>query len=96
MSGQRTCVAKRIQDLEPGQSTTFLKPRIECDSERHAEARRRVDAMSTSHEDIKLIKYSPQKEDIFRRIKENIGLQWHNRCSNHGPYQMDDKGRRPW
>ena len=30
--------------------------------------------MSTSHEDIKLIKYSPQKEDIFRRIKENIGL----------------------
>ena len=30
--------------------------------------------MSTSHEDIKLIKYSPQKEDIFRRINENIGL----------------------
>ena len=30
--------------------------------------------MSTSHEDIKLIKYSSQKEDIFRRIKENIGL----------------------
>ena len=30
--------------------------------------------MLTSHEDIKLIKYSPQKEDIFRRIKENIGL----------------------
>ena len=30
--------------------------------------------MSTSHEDIKRIKYSSQKEDIFRRIKENIGL----------------------
>ena len=30
--------------------------------------------MSTSHEDIKLIKYSSQKEDIFRRMKENIGL----------------------
>ena len=30
--------------------------------------------MSTSHEDVKLIKYSSQKEDIFRRIKENIGL----------------------
>ena len=30
--------------------------------------------MSTSHEDFKLIKYSPQKEDIFRRIKDNIGL----------------------
>ena len=30
--------------------------------------------MSTSHEDIKLIKYSSQKEDIFRRINENIGL----------------------
>ena len=54
--------------------TTFWQPRVECDSERHAEARRRVDAMSTSHEEIKLIKYSPQKEDIFRRIKENIGL----------------------
>ena len=54
--------------------TTFWKPRVECDSERHAEARRRVDVLSTSHEDIKLIKYSSQKEDIFRRIKENIGL----------------------
>ena len=30
--------------------------------------------MSTSHEDIKLVKYSPQKEDIFRRIKETTGL----------------------
>ena len=30
--------------------------------------------MSTSHKDIKCIKYSPQKEDIFRRIKENVGL----------------------
>ena len=31
--------------------------------------------MSTSCEDIKLIiKYSPQKEDIFRRTKDNIGL----------------------
>ena len=30
--------------------------------------------MSTSHEDIRLINYSPKKEDIFRRIKENIGL----------------------
>ena len=30
--------------------------------------------MSTSQEDIKLIKYSAQKEDIFRRIKENTGL----------------------
>ena len=72
MSGQRTCVAKRIQELEPGQSNR--KSRVECDSERHAEARRRVDAMSTSHEDIKLLKYSSPKEDIFRRIKENIGL----------------------
>ncbi len=33
-----------------------------------------VDAISTSHEDIKVIKYSSQKEDIFCRIKENIGL----------------------
>ena len=38
------------------------------------EARRRVDEMSTPHEDITLIKYSSQKEDIFRRINENIGL----------------------
>ena len=30
--------------------------------------------MSISHEHIKLIKYSSQKEDIFHRIKENIGL----------------------
>ena len=30
--------------------------------------------MSTSHEDIELIKYSSQIENIFRRIKENIGL----------------------
>ena len=30
--------------------------------------------MSTSHEDIKLVKYSTQKEDIFRRINETIGL----------------------
>ena len=51
-----------------------LATRVECDRERHAEARRRVDAISTSHEDIKVIKYSSQKEDIFRRIKENIGL----------------------
>ena len=28
--------------------------------------------MSTSHEDITLIKYLPQNEGIFRRIKENI------------------------
>ena len=35
---------------------------------------KQVDAMSTSHEDIKRIKYSSQKEDILRRIKENIGL----------------------
>ena len=58
-----------------------------------------VDVMSTSHEDITLIKYSSQKEDIFRRIKENIGLlgdsAWQNRCSNHVRYQMGDKGRRP-
>ena len=29
--------------------------------------------MSTSHADIKLTEYSSPKEDIFRRIKENIG-----------------------
>ena len=76
MSGQRACVAKRIQELQPGQSNHILKAtrwmwqRAACWSK----APCRVDAMSTSHEDIKLIKYSPQKEDIFRRINENIGL----------------------
>ena len=59
---------------------------------------KQVDAMSTSHEDIKLIKYSSQKEDY---IPSNQGeyrptrLQWQNQCSNHVSYQMDDKDRRP-
>ena len=82
MSGQRTCGAQRIQELEPGQSNHILKAtrwmwqRAACLSKLMLTASgmlKQVDAMSTSHEDIKLIKYSSQKEDIFRRISENIG-----------------------
>ena len=92
MSGQRTGVAKRIQELEPGQSN-------HAHFESHAlnvtasgmlkQGAVFNDAMSTSHENIKLLKYSPKKEDIPSNQGEHTRRQWQNRCSNHVPYQMD-------
>ena len=53
--------------------------------------------MSTSHEDIKLTKYSspkkiPSNQGEYRAYYRPTRRQWQNRCSNHVPYQMDDKG----
>ena len=54
----------------------FLWPCVESDSERHAEAMRRLHyyVMSTSHESITLTKYSLRRQGrpICRRIKDNI------------------------
>ena len=96
MSGQRTCVAKRIQELEPGVSNHILNVTASGMLKQGAVFMR---CRHVSHEDIKLVKYSPQKEDIFRRIKENIGLPGDSgrigvRTMCH-TMQMDDKGR-PW
>ena len=99
MSGQRTGVAKRIQELEPGQSN-------HAHFESHAlnvtasgmlkQGAVFNDAMPTSHEDIKLIKYSPKKEDIFRRIKENIpGDSGRIGVRTMCHTRWSDKGRRP-
>ena len=95
--GQRTGVPKRIQELEPGQSLPHFEGHSlnVTTSGMLKQCAVLEDAMSTSHEDIKLInKVGP----IFRRIKENnlyiYTRRWQNRCSNHVPYHMDDKGSR--
>ena len=74
MSGKRTGVAKRIQELEPRAVYTHCYGHALnlAASDMLKQCAVLKDAMSTSHEAIKLIKYSPRREGIFRRVKENI------------------------
>ena len=98
MSGQRTCVTKRIQELEPGQSNYILKAtrwlwqRAACWSK--APCWCDVD-ITRRHQTYKVFvpkrRYIPSNQGQYRPTRR----QWQNRCSNHVPYQMDDIGRRP-
>ena len=95
MSGQRTCVAKRIQELEPGQSNHILKAkrwmwqRAACWSK--APCWCEVD-ITRRHQTYKVFapkrRYVPSNQGEYRPTRR----QWQNQCSNHVPYQMDDKG----
>ena len=82
MSGSRSGVAKRILDLEPkaffvhyyGHALNLSA----CDTLKQCQVMR--DALETTHEITKLIKYSPRREAIFQKVKESLPLESPN-CS---------------
>ena len=74
MSGSRSGVAKRILDLEPkaffvhcyGHALNLSA----CDTLKQCKVL--CDALETTHEITKLIKYSPRREAIFQKVKESL------------------------
>ena len=85
----------RIEELERGQSNhiNFWKPRVECDSERHAEARRWCDVdisrrYQTCKEFAKKRRYIQSNQGEYRPTRR----QWQNRCSNHVHTRWTIKG----
>ncbi len=90
-------VAKRIQELEPGQcnhilkATRWMRQQAAC-----CKAPCWCDVDITGrHQTYKVFgskrRYIPSNQGEYRPT----GRQWQNRCSNHVPFQIDDKGRRP-
>jgi hypothetical protein len=75
MSGSRSGVAKRISELEPRAVFTHCYGHAlnlaACDTVKSMKVMR--DALETTHEATKLIKYSPQRESIFQQIKSLSG-----------------------
>ena len=73
MSGAKSGVAKRIQDLEPRALFTHCYGHslnlAASDSIKSSELMR--DALDTRHEITKLIKYSPQRDAIFQDLKDS-------------------------
>ena len=74
MSGKRSGVAKRITDLQPKAIYTHCYGHAlnlaACDTIKQSKLMK--DALETTHEITKLIKYSPRREGIFRKIKDNL------------------------
>ena len=74
MSGSRNGVAKRISDLEPRAIFTHFYGHAlnlaASDAIRQLNIMK--DALDKTHEIIKLIKYSPRREAIFKDLKEAI------------------------
>ena len=74
MKGSKSGVAKRISDLEPravythcyGHSLNLAA------SDTLKESKLMKDALDTTYEITKLIKYSPRRDDIFRKLKEDM------------------------
>ena len=74
MSGSRSGVAKRIFDVEPkaffvhcyGHALNLSA----CDTLKQCKVM--CDALETTHEITKLIKYSPRREAIFQKVKESL------------------------
>ena len=75
MSGSRSGVAKRISELEPRAVFTHCYGHAlnlaACDTVKSMKIMR--DALETTHEATKLIKYSPRRESIFQQIKSLSG-----------------------
>ncbi len=76
MAGSRTGVAKRISELEPRAIFTHCYGHslnlAACDTLKKSKVMK--DALELTHEMSKLIKYSPRRESIFKKIKESISL----------------------
>ena len=74
MRGTKSGVAKRISDIEPRALYTHCYGHslnlAASDVMRNIKIMR--DALDTTHEIIKLIKNSPHREGIFKRLKENL------------------------
>ena len=77
MSGSRSGVAKRIRDLEPkaffvhcyGHALNLSA----CGTLKQCKPLR--NALETTHEITKLIKYSPRREAIFQKIKDSLPVE---------------------
>ena len=73
MSGSKSGVAKRIQDLEPRAVYTHCYGHslnlAASDTMKSSELMR--NALETTHEITKLIKYSPRRDGIFHELKES-------------------------
>ncbi len=73
MSGSKSGVAKRIQDLEPRAIYTHCYGHslnlAASDTIKLSELMR--DALDTTHEITRLIKYSPRRDGIFQELKES-------------------------
>ena len=74
MSGKKNGVAKRISELEPRAIFTHCYGHALnlAASDTIKQSKIMKDALDTTHEVIKLIKYSPRREAIFKDIKEAI------------------------
>ena len=74
MSGSRSGVAKRILDLEPKAFFSHCYRHAlnlsACDTLKQCNVM--CDTLETTHEITKLIKYSPQREAIFQKVKERL------------------------
>ena len=74
MSGTKSGVAKQIRDIEPRAVFTHCYGHslnlAASDILKHS--RLMKDALETTHEVTKLIKYSPRREGIFQKLKENL------------------------
>ncbi len=74
MSGSKSGVAKRISDLEPRAVFTHCYGHAQnlAASDALKQSKLMKDALDTTREITKLIKYSPSREGIFRSLKENL------------------------
>ena len=74
MSGSRSGVAKRISELEPRAIFTHCYGHAlnlaACDTIKKSKVMK--DALETTHEVTKLIKYSPRREGIFNKVKDSL------------------------
>ena len=74
MSGYRTGVAKRINDIEPRAVFThcYVHALNLAANDTVKQSKLVKDVLDTSREITKLIKYSPRREGIFLKLKESL------------------------
>ena len=74
MAGSKSGVAKRISDLEPRAFFTHCYGHslnlAACDTLKQSKIMK--GALELTHEITKLIKYSPKRESIFKKMKESV------------------------
>lgn len=94
MSGSRSGVAKRILDLEHkaffvhcyGHALNLSA----CDTLKQCKVM--CDALETTHEITKLIKYSPQREAIFQKLKESLPSESPSTSAGIRVLSLDSQG----